>query len=142
MEIENVQFAIKKAFEQHGNPSNIPKQGGSFEAKLFPTSIEVNNLGNSPFLPWSVFEETMNLLKMQDGRADYGKVMLKGARLGDDILSLKTIEGHVAFTIYKKKLGESIFRRSTPIAGILVWAGLCKRGKGCLILAEATRPKT
>lgn len=59
-----------------------------------------------------------------------------GPKLGDPGLPLSSIEGHVAHTVYGKQVGESVFRRITPIACILIWTGICKAAPGELILIE------
>ncbi|MBI4947199.1 MAG: hypothetical protein HY840_12465 [Bacteroidetes bacterium] len=56
-------------------------------------------------------------------------------KLGESGLTYKTIEGHIARAVYDRKEGESVFRRITPIAQILTWAGVCKPIKGKLALA-------
>jgi len=57
-------------------------------------------------------------------------------RLGEPNLPIDSIEGHVAQVVYGKQTGETVFRRITPIACILIWAGVCKAGRGELILLE------
>ena len=67
--------------------------------------------------------------------------LLKGCRVFDaqlrEGLSLDSVEGHIAYTIYKKKHGDSIFRRITPIACILIWTGICCHKPGELILLNS-----
>ena len=92
----------------------------------------VDNLGSQPFLPWAVFVEAVSILRRNGGRAERGDAM--GSKLGDAGLSLETIEGHIAYVVYNKKVGDSIFRRISPIAAILVWAGVCDTAPGELIL--------
>jgi hypothetical protein len=54
-------------------------------------------------------------------------------------MPLDSIEGHIAWVVYGKKEGQPVFRRITPIAGIMVWAGVCKTEPGELILRETKR---
>ena len=58
------------------------------------------------------------------------------AKLGDTNLHTETIEGYVASTVYGKSEGDSVFRRITPIASILVWAGVCENEPNGLRLTE------
>ena len=58
------------------------------------------------------------------------------SRLGDQNLSLDSIEGHIAHVVYGKQVGESVFRRITPISCILIWTGLCKAEPHELVLLE------
>jgi len=126
---------IKSKFSHVGQTARVPKlRGGFFSAQLIDSGIEVSNLGNQPFLPWGVFEETVNPLLRNGGRAQRGNAM--GPRLGERSLPLNSIEGHIAHTVYGKNLGESVFRRITPIACILIWADVCKAGRGELIVQE------
>lgn len=134
MQRTSVSEKIKQAFIIHGNPCHIPMQGGTFTANLREDGIEVDNLGNQPFLPWSVFEETVELLKAQGGKAKKGNAM--SYRLGDPELGLDSIEGYIAKVVYKQKIGESVFRRITPISNILVWAKICESGRGILLLTD------
>ena len=124
---------IKQKLERTGGEADIPKlKGGYFKAKIVEGGIEVDNLGNSPFLSWAVFQEAICLLIRNNGHATRGDAM--AAKLGDPELTTDTIEGHVAQVVYGKQIGESIFRRITPISCILAWAGLCEHENGALII--------
>lgn len=130
--IEVVQ-AIKHKFAQTGTPVRIPLQkGGSFEAALTEDGITVNNLGNQPILPWVVFQESVCVLVRNSGRVRRGNAM--NAKLGEEGLSLNSVEGHIAYIVYGKQIGETVFRRISPIAAILIWAGVCTSAPNELIL--------
>lgn len=132
----DVKTRIQQRFRETGSPAQVPKaRGGPFRATLCPDGVEVDNLGNSPLLPWAVFEETVALLEERGGSARYGDAM--DCRLGDPNLGLDTIEGRIACKVYGKARGSSVFRRSAPIAGILVWVGVCERVQGGLALVGA-----
>jgi hypothetical protein len=132
-EKSQVVASIQGKFAETGNPATVPLlRGGSFRAELHDTGVSVNNLGTSPFIPWAVFKETVDLLEKNGGRARRGDAM--GPRLGGERLPLSSVEGHVAHAVYGKNLGESVFRRITPIACLLVWAGVCRSERGELIL--------
>src|SRR6266540_4525312 len=112
---------IQRKFQDIGSPVRIPLQKrGMFTAKLVEGGLEVDNFSTQPFLPWEVFEETINLLAQKGGRAERGDAMRP--RLGDEGLPLDSIEGHIAQVVYGKQVGESVFRRISPISAILVWA--------------------
>jgi len=130
----SVIIAIKNKFSKTGSPTDIPllRGGRSFSAELSDQGISVGNLGNQPFLPWKVFQETIRILVENDGRAKRGDAM--NCRFGEPNLPIDSIEGHVAQVVYGKQTGETVFRRITPIACILIWAGVCKAGRGELIL--------
>lgn len=116
---------IKKKFAELASPVKIPKlKGEDFEAKVVENGITVSNLGSERFLDWRVFEEAVKLLRFHGGAAQKGNAM--GGRLGDRELPLDSIEGHIAYEVYGKREGESVFRRITPIAAILVWSGICE----------------
>jgi HJR/Mrr/RecB family endonuclease len=124
---------IKRKFQQNDLPVRIPLQKGkSFEAIMLEGGISVDNLGGQPVLPWRVFEEAMSILKRKAGQSEKGDAM--NCKLGDKGLSLDSIEGHIAHVVYGKQVGETVFRRITPISAILVWAGLCTSDSGTLIL--------
>ncbi|MBM6757073.1 hypothetical protein H6A18_11280, partial [Collinsella tanakaei] len=55
-------------------------------------------------------------------------------KMGDDGLGPKTIEYIVAKEIYDKKVGDSVDRRISVIANILIAANLCNPLKGRLKL--------
>ena len=129
----DVVLTIKKKLTDSGGDALIPLQKrGYFKAKFFEGGIEVDNLGNQPFLPWCVFQEAVCILIRNGGTAKRGDAMT--ARLGDEALSLDSVEGHIALVLYGKEVGDSIFRRITPVASILEWAGLCGYEPGRLIL--------
>jgi hypothetical protein len=124
---------IKQKFEGAGLSVTIPlHKGGQFIAKVVAGGLEVDNLGTQPFLPWKVFEETVDLLVRKGGRAQRGDAM--NSRLADEGLPLNSVEGYIAQEVYGKKPGDSIFRRISPIAAILVWAGICDEEPGELII--------
>ncbi len=124
---------IKQKFQQKDIPIQIPLQKGKlFEAIMLEEGISVDNLGNQPVLPWRVFEEAIKVLKRNGGHADRGDAM--NSKLGDDRLSLNSVEGHIAHVVYGKQEGETVFRRISPISALLVWAGLCETDSGELIL--------
>ena len=91
--------------------------------------IHVSNLGQQPWLPVEALEVALLLIDSY-GRVPKGKAMT--AKLGDEDLSLDTIEGAVASLVFGKHEGDSVFRRITPIAGLLLHLGLahddCKSG--------------
>lgn len=133
MDEETAVDIIKRKFQDAGSPVKIPLQrGGSFTAKLVEYGLEVDNLRDLPFLPWKVFDETVNLLAKNGGKAERGDAM--SSRLGDEGLPLDSIEGHLAHVVYGKQVGDSVFRRISPIVAILVWAGICENAPRELIL--------
>ena len=126
---------IKRRFDEMGNPTQIPllKGGRSFEAKLSMRGIYVNNLGTQPFLPWIAFTETVSVLKRNGGQAARGDAM--NSKLGGRFLPLNSVEGHIAHVVYGKQKGDTVFRRVTPIACILIWAKICHHEPGELVLS-------
>lgn len=124
---------IKHRFAEIGHKATIPLlKGGHFKAELTQEGVSVDNLGNQPHLPWAAFQEAVCVLIRNDGRAERGDAMR--SKLGDEGLSLDSIEGHIARAVYGKRPGETVFRRITPIACILIWAGICEAGPHELIL--------
>lgn len=125
---------IKRKFAETGSPARVPllRGGGSFTAELARDGIIVDNLGNQPFLPWIVFQEVVRLLQRSGGRAERGNAM--NFKLGESGLPFDSVEGHIAHVVYRKSKGVAITRRITPIACILIWAGVCKANPGELIL--------
>ena len=126
------------SFQALGRVMIIPLQKeDTFSAVMVDGGVIVSNLGNQPFLPWEVFTETVSLLIREGGAAGKGNVM--GHRLGSDELPMHSVEGHVAHTVYGKQKGDSVFRRVTPIANILVWSGICVSEPGKLSLSDSWR---
>jgi hypothetical protein len=125
---------IKLKFVEAGSPAEIPllKGGGSFVAELTEGGIRVSNLRNEPFLPWVVFQEAVCVLIRNNGRAMRGDAM--NWRLGDERLPPDSVEGHIAHVVYGKRPGDAVFRRITPVACILIWAGICDAAPGELVL--------
>jgi hypothetical protein len=134
MNIRQAVEVIKGKFTETDGIANIPKQGGFFRAELTDGGILVDNLGNQPFLPWEVFQEAVCVLIRNGGRAQRGDAMQY--RLGENGLPFDSIEGHIAYVVYGKSRGDSVFRRITPIARILIWAEICVEGQSELILNE------
>lgn len=119
---------IKIITDKFGNNNNkkisLLRRNSYFTAELLEDGIKVDNLGNSRFLPWEVFTETVNLLERSGGIVQKGDAM--NYSLGEKDLGLNTIEGYIASKVYKKKIGDKVFRRITPIVNILIWAGICE----------------
>ena len=123
------------SFQALGRVMILPMQKeGTFSAVMVDGGVIVSNLGNQPFLPWEVFTETVSLLIREGGSAEKGNVM--GPRLGSDELPMNSVEGHVAYTVYGKRKGDSVFRRISPVANILVWSGICVNERGKLSLSD------
>lgn len=134
---EDIIRTIRNKFEEAGGKAAIPllqPKGDktTFDAECTNDGINVDNLGNQPFLSWSVFTETILLLKKNDGRATRGDA--HKYRLGGEGLPLDSVEGDIASKVYGKKIGDTVFRRITPIACILIWAGICRSEPGELVL--------
>jgi hypothetical protein len=126
---------IKDKFRRTGSPVKIPLQiNRSFTASMINGGVEVDNLSNLGFLPWEVFEETVNFLVVSGGKAERGDAMK--SRLGEEGLPLDSVEGHIALKVYGKKVGESVFRRISPVAAILTWVEVCESTAGELILRQ------
>ena len=109
------------------------EKGGriTFRVTLVEDGTEVDNPGYQPFLPWAVFEETLQFLIRKGGRAPRDNYV---DALGSPGLALDSVEAHVAQVVYGSPLGRAVFRRITPITCILIWAGVCERALGELVL--------
>lgn len=118
----------------------IPMQGGEFTVKPVVlgdhlVGVNVSNLGNYPFLPMDVFTVTLTLLEIKNNKtARKGEAMK--FRLGDAELGFDSVEGLIAKIVYGKDVGDTVFRRITPISRILQWAGVCKSQNGSLVLVS------
>jgi hypothetical protein len=116
----------------------IQTQKGPFKVKTVKArgeviGVNVSNLGTSPYLPMDVFVAVILLLSSSHNHTAWkGDAM--NCRLGDEGLETDTVEGHIAQVVYGAKLGSSVFRRITPVARILEWAGICENGRGYLRL--------
>jgi hypothetical protein len=131
-DVVNVVDTIKRRFEQTGPSARVPLlKGGHFTADITAEGIRVDNLGTQPLLPWVVFEEAVALLVRSGGHASRGDAMK--CRMGDDGLSADSVEGHIAAVVYGKRRGDTVFRRITPVACILIWAGMCRASPGELV---------
>jgi hypothetical protein len=87
--------------------------------------VDASNLLNNSFLSLEVFYVAINFLKNQpDNLAKLGNPMEH--YLGDTDLPLDSLEGHLAHKVYGKQVGDSVFRRQTPIKFILQWTGICE----------------
>lgn len=135
--LENSVAEIIKNHFGSNYTADIPyiNKNETFEAEYTDDGIIVDNLGSQPFLPWRVFAETIILLIRKNGKAPKGDAM--AGKLGEEKLPIDSVEGNIAYKIYGKQLGESVFRRITPIACILIWAGFVDNQPGYLILSES-----
>jgi len=116
---------LKNKFSSQGKKVSIENlRGDVFSAEICDEGILVDNLGPNPLLPWKVFEEAINAMLALGGTAPKGNAM--NSKYGDRDLSFDSVEGRIANIVYGKKEGDTVFRRITPIASILIWAGLCE----------------
>ena len=135
---QEVVGAVRRRFAETGSPVRVPLlTRGSFMAELSEQGVYVDNLGSAPFLPWAAFEAAVEVLAKSEGRARRGDAMK--AKLGEPGLPLGSVEGYIAQAVYGKRKGDTVFRRITPIACILIWAGVCRHAPGELILRDPPR---
>lgn len=129
-------YRPRSAFPRdHQKRRRIPLlRGGTFWAELTEGGIQVSNLHSQPLLPWAAFEETVRLLARKGRRAIRGNAM--EGKLCEGALPLDSVEGRVAQAVYGKRPGESVLRRITPVACILIWAGICEAAPGALVLRD------
>jgi len=128
---------IKTYFNENGNNVDVSQQRGDpFTAELANgyDGINVTNLGNQPFLSWDVFRVAIELLNKLGGTAIRGNAM--NYRLGEQGLPLNSVEGYIANKIYRKNEGDSVFKRISPVANILVHVDICRHGNRVLILNQ------
>ncbi len=126
--------AIVQRLQEHGGVAQVKNQrGGSFTATLFLDEgyVHVSCLGASPKIPLTAFDAIERLLEEKQGQALRGSAMKY--RLGTDGLPLDSVEGRVAHETFQREPGASVLQRITPMACLLVWAGVCVHGRGVLI---------
>ena len=125
--------AIEKRFNQaQSTVCDVPTQrSGFFKATLTESGVLVDCLGEvQDKLEWKYFDAVEKLLK-EHKSAKRGDAM-KG-RLGDELLPRDSVEGCMAYC-NNAVSGKKVLRRISPVANLLVWAGVCKHGKGILSL--------
>lgn len=98
----------------------------------FGNGIHASNLPKGNVLTWSAFTCAIELLQKSNGKAAKGNAMK--SKLGEEFLTLDTVEGYVAHKAYGVAPGESVLRRISALSSILEWCGLCKNGYGYLEL--------
>ena len=130
----SISSIIREKLTLNGGKAKVKLLRGDkyFNVKLVDEGILVDNLDKEPLLEWKVFEKTIELLKAKDGCATKGDAM--AYKLGEGNLTIDSVEGYIAKEVYNKEIGDSVFRRITPIVNILIWADLCENGSGELIL--------
>lgn len=79
-----------------------------------------------------MFYKTIEMLKGNEGKASKGDVM--SGKLGDRKLPLDSVKGYIAYKVYVKAHGNTVFKRISPISGILKWAEICLNERGTLRL--------
>jgi hypothetical protein len=113
--------------------ASIPLQkGGAFTASWGEDGISVDNLNAQPLLTWAMFDCIENFLRRQPDQCGIKGNGTNG-KLGSREVPINSVEGRVALFLGASE-GDSVFRRITPIANLLVWAKLCHHGRGCLCI--------
>ena len=130
----DITHIIKEKLEDSGGCAEIGllKGNNTFHVQLSKDGVFVNNLDKFPFLEWKVFEKVIELLNSEDEPVIKGDAMTD--KLGGARLPINSVEGYIAKEVYGRKIGDSVFRRITPIVNILIWVGICKNGNGTLSL--------
>lgn len=125
-------FIEKKFNQAQKSVCDVPTQrSGFFKATLTEAGVMVSCLVKGWYpLEWKYFDAVEKLLK-EHKSAKRGDAM-KG-RLGDELLPMDSVEGCMAYC-NNSVSGQTVFRRISPVANLLVWAGVCKHGKGILSL--------
>lgn len=103
---------------------------------MIEDGIEVDclsDVGHKNFLPWGVFWQAVNIMLVNQGKAKRGLATYK---LGSNELPCNSIEGHIAKVLYGKVEGNSVFRRMSPIAHILIASGICIDQRGDMELVR------
>ena len=113
-------FTIKVASQKN-------KQGFEVEKRVMPVDT---------FFPLEIFIFIIEKLGLtKEMRLKKGNAMK--CKIGQPGLTIDTIEALVAMKFYNKKEGDSVDRRISVIANILVESGVCIHGKGELILRNS-----
>ena len=100
-------------------------------------TIEVDNkvLPQDPRLPLIIFKSVIEFLyNSKDHKRKRGTAIRRGIRLCDEGLTLDTVEGFVAHKFYEKKCGDTVYKRISAIANILITSGVCRHEPGHLVL--------
>lgn len=124
-ELERAQAIREMVIRELDKPTEIRTCRSTFTAHYnkHRKKIHVSNLGTQPWLPIEALEFAFELVtsygKAKKGSAQKGK-------LGDDNLPMDSVEGVVASKAFDKQSGDSVFRRITPIAGLLAHLGLAR----------------
>jgi hypothetical protein len=130
---------LKNRLKEINGTANIPMRGGYIQVTPVlcdgnVIGVNVDGLGNYPFISIDVFVVTISLLYLSENHTARKGNAMEG-HLGDDYLPLNSVEGHVAHVIYGNQVGQRVFRRITPISRILEWAGIVENtGDGFLRL--------
>jgi hypothetical protein len=129
---------IKQLFENHGGTFvYINHAGTEVTCSLIGNGITVDCLGDArynEFLPLGVFWHAVHIMLINGGVATRGKAM--NHRLGTEGLPFNSIEGHVASVIYGKQRDDNVLQRISPIAHILIAAGVCVEQQGDMELHD------
>lgn len=127
--------AIKEKLNQSGGLVSLPLTRGThfhIYYEEFGNGLHATNLPAKFTIPWAAFDAAVRLLYQKGGQAKKGNAMK--FRLGEEGLTLDTIEGYVASAVFHGKTGSSVLRIITPLSAILEWAGICQNGYGYLKL--------
>lgn len=132
----SVVIKIQEFFEEQPNQAwfYVNNAGNEVTCQKVADGVNVTCLGNYPFLPWGVFWHAVHIMLIQGGRAARGSA--QGGQLGTQKLPFNSVEGYVASVIYGKASGDWVFQRISPIAHILIGAGVCHPLPGDLKLLE------
>ena len=127
-----------KEFFKHNEGEYVyqNQKNNTVTCSLIEDGIEVtclNDSGHKNFLPWGVFWASIAIIQKNNGIAKRGNAKDK---LGTAALPYDSVEGYVAHVIYGKKEGDSVFRRVSPIAHVLIAAGVCIDQRGDLQLVN------
>jgi len=100
---------------------------------IFAINVERYVMPLDTIFPIKIFDEVLKRFSKKNNFTLIRGNALQN-RLGSNALPLDSIEGFIAKKFYQKENNQSVDRRVSVIANILVASGICEHGKGCLKL--------
>ena len=122
--VEKIKLFFKS--KEKGKFTYENNKGNTVTCVMRAEGIEVDCLNDSShqnFLPWGVFWHAVHIMLVNGGSVFRGKAMKN--KLGDPDLPFDSVEGHIAHVMYGKSRGDTVFRRISPVAHILIASGVC-----------------
>ena len=126
----------RKLMENNGRVIVHTMQGRPCEIRAASDGVSFSSNKLPTIFRYKVFDDIVDFLISQDGRAKKGNGHKK---LGEPGCDETTVAGAIGYRYFEKKDGDSVSDPVSALAAVLEWAGIANNERGELVLTNNYR---